>query len=727
MNKRLLTLLFTFLPSLLFAQKAYTFKIPTDRMLFHDLVDKQQRLLLNENDSLELSGDESINLQVADVLIRQVDEMQQKIEMDSSLNGQMKVKALKSIETLLNRYNRSRGSKDCPVSIAPALFMAFKESMQLDRTGQSIVPVVEKYEYGVGKILIECFMYPTENAGVKPARVLLVKKYMEAHPDEILPELNKNPNLPFTDQFIQAAAHHDIRKLYDYAAARNTLGNRIRNHPDSLVRLIGKIAGSKSGQLYFPFLDNLMRKKISIEDIDKVKDNDLAYYRLMVQTRIEYAQRLLPPFRDSVLGMKALTDRMAIKAKQYFIREINALHTEPDKVRYERIQELTPQELYYLIVLGEDEIYTSSYLYVYKNIFQKMAVPRADSLLLSVNGDYFRKFIKMAAGYNTLNDFLSKMDKENVTTTMKAFVIRLEGTQGLEEAVDVADSYSSIMDKNPELAKFISHEVRSNLERNMATSNKRGIVIYNLLKLLFQSADTSVKSDLSADLGIPSIYGQDYKSLTDDSGRVVQQVFFYGDEDKDGQYSYMNFMKMFKNKNEWKVEENENWAAITSLRGCPVQIYANKPLLGYDDPDAKAQAMLNEYLAEQNLNPSVVIHRGHSYHLASTLKQLPSTAKIVVLGSCGGYNNLNEVLTICGDAHIISTKQVGTKTVNEPILQEINNYLLGGADIDWVVLWKNVGDRFKDNAAREKFQDYIPPHKNLGAIFIKAYRRAMGE
>jgi hypothetical protein len=189
----------------------------------------------------------------------------------------------------------------------------------------------------------------------------------------------------------------------------------------------------------------------------------------------------------------------------------------------------------------------------------------------------------------------------------------------------------------------------------------------------------------------------------------------------------MNFMKMFKNKNDWKVEENENWAAITSLRGCPVQIYANKPLLGYDDPDAKAQAMLNEYLAEQNLNPSVVIHRGHSYHLASTLKQLPSTAKIVVLGSCGGYNNLNEVLTICEDAHIISTKQVGTKTVNEPILQEINNYLLGGADIDWVVLWKNVGDRFKDNAAREKFQDYIPPHKNLGAIFIKAYRRAMGE
>ncbi len=58
-----------------------------------------------------------------------------------------------------------------------------------------------------------------------------------------------------------------------------------------------------------------------------------------------------------------------------------------------------------------------------------MKEPRADSLLLSVNGDYFRKFIKMAAGYNTLNDFLGKMDNANVTTTMKAFAIGLEATK----------------------------------------------------------------------------------------------------------------------------------------------------------------------------------------------------------------------------------------------------------------------------------------------------------
>ncbi len=108
------------------------------------------------------------------------------------------------------------------------------------------------------------------------------------------------------------------------------------------------------------------------------------------------------------------------------------------------------------------------------------------------------------------------------------------------------------------------------------------------------------------------------------------------------------------------------------------------------------------------------------------MAQIQPSARIVVLGSCGGYNNLNDVLTISPDAHIISSKQVGTKTVNEPILQAINNTLRSGKDIDWIPMWRDLGKQFS-GAAKEKFDDYIPPYKNLGAIFIKAYRIAMGD
>jgi hypothetical protein len=221
-----------------------------------------------------------------------------------------------------------------------------------------------------------------------------------------------------------------------------------------------------------------------------------------------------------------------------------------------------------------------------------------------------------------------------------------------------------------------------------------------------------------------------YDSLKDDSGRVIQQVFFYGDEDKDGQNSYQDFLRLFLKKPEWKITVNptNEWVEIQSLKGKPVWIFANRPLYGEDDPDDKAQHHLDDYLFDNKLKPTIYIHRGHSYHVRYTLKQIEPSAKIVLLGSCGGYNNLSEVLTISNDAHIISSKQVGTKTVNEPIVQAIDNNLLEGKNIDWINMWKELGDKFaKDPAAKEKFDDYIPPYKNLGVIFIKAYRRAMGE
>ena len=730
MRRNLLMLIFCLLIPVfqLLAQTAYPFVVARDRMLFHDNVDKEQKKLLKDG-GVKLTKDESINLQIEDALIRRLDDFQETIENDTILTGNDKKKYLRGLEFMLRGFNQNWNKKDYSPSQAPALLNAYIKATELDRQKKSIQPVITANEWGVGKIIVECFLLPTENPGVQPSRLELMMKYMSNHPEEILTILSRNPDLPFVDSLIVVAAHYNPNRLYDYAQGTGRLAYRIRNHNDALVKAIARMANSKSGQMYFPFLDNIMKGKINFAEIDSVKNNDFAYYRLLVRTRLDYVQQSMST-GQSIWAMDAILDKMSHKAKEYFIREINALHAQENpNIRYRRLEGLTPQELYYLCVLGEDEIYTSSFVTgVYPRIFERMANPRADSLLMTVHGDYFRKFIKMAAGYNTLNDFLNRMDKENANTLMKAFVIGLEKTKGLEDAVDVADSYSSIVDKNPELASFVLREVEWNLKKNAADNNRRGLVIYHILKSLFESTDTTRKIDLSATLGIPPVYNVSYSSLVDDTGRVVQQVFFYGDEDKDGQLSYVNFMGMFRGRSEWKISENSQWVSITSTKGKPVLIFANKPLLGPDDPDAKAQAKLGEYLAARKLQPTVVIHRGHSYHLKYTLEQLAPSAKIVVLGSCGGYNNLNDVLTICQDAHIISSKQVGTKTVNEPILQAINTDLAAGRNIDWIDMWHDLSARFQNNAAaREKFDDYIPPYKNLGAIFIKAYRKAMGE
>ncbi len=641
----------------------------------------------------------------------------------------MKIKYLRSLETMIRGYNNNYRHKDFPPSMAPALFDAFVSAMDLDRNSQSIEPVISENTYGTGKILVDCFLLPVENSGIKSSRIILIRKYCDLHPEEIFVILTANPDLPFADSLIITGGKKNIRKLYDYASGNSVLAKRIRNSPDSVIRMVGRIASSKSGQLYLPFLDNLINHRITIAEINKVKDNNLLYYKLLVQTRMDYAARMLPPQLDTALEMEALTTMLENKGKDVFVREINALHDKPASIRFKILDPLTPAELYYLVVLSEDEIYTSSYLGVYDRIFQRMRVPRGDSLIMEMHGDYFRKFIKMAAAYNKLDYFLATMDKDNAATIMKAFIIGLERVNE-EDAVDVADSYSSIYDKNPPLAAFVLNEVKWNYKRNLLNSDKRGTVIYHLLEALFESADSTNPADLSAKLGIPPVYTVNYDSLKDDSGRVIQQVFFYGDEDKDGQHSYQDFLGLFLKKPEWKVTVNptKEWIMIQSIKGKPVWIFANRPLYGEDDPDDKAQHHLDDYLYDNKLQPSIYIHRGHSYHVRYTLKQIQPSAKIVILGSCGGYNNLSEVLSISPDAHIISSKQVGTKSVNEPILQAINTDLLEGSNIDWLPIWKGLTEKFrKDPVARERFDDYIPPYKNLGVIFIKAYRNAMGE
>lgn len=100
------------------------------------------------------------------------------------------------------------------------------------------------------------------------------------------------------------------------------------------------------------------------------------------------------------------------------------------------------------------------------------------------------------------------------------------------------------------------------------------------------------------------------------------------------------------------------------------------------------------------------------------------TAKIVVLGSCGGYKNLHTILEVAPEANIISTKEIGAGDINRPILNNLHQSLLNGKKIVWKDMWRSLDAIFekdKNKAIRESWESYIPPYKNLGAIFIKAY------
>jgi hypothetical protein len=313
------------------------------------------------------------------------------------------------------------------------------------------------------------------------------------------------------------------------------------------------------------------------------------------------------------------------------------------------------------------------------------------------------------------------MDRPVAEQQMRSFVDGLSYS-GVEDAVDVADSYASLKDSS--IRKIVLEQVRINYQKNVQINNKIGKVVYGLLKTLFATIDTSNKSIATA-FKIPNVYKLEVQDCKDENGKINVQQFFYGD--KDGNAAFSNFIGNFRSMG-WRINYKPDWVEVSTTNGQPITIYANKPLDETKDLDALAQTRLNSYLDSLSIYPTIAIHRGHSYYVKSSIQQITSSAKLVVLGSCGGYNNLSQVLSVSPKAQIIASKQVGTGTINNVLIEYILENLKQNKDINWPQAWKTIEAKFaKRTEVKERFDDYIPPHKNLGAIFIMAYYNALQE
>lgn len=725
MKKFYLIILISSLMNTAFAQEQMPIPpVPAMRELHHEYIQTSLRNIARLSSAADavfpVTNDPKLNQSIDKTIRIYVNNMRAIVESSTQLNDNQKYLWLRGINDILTGFQSAWQAKLIKNVMYPGLIKAFYQAMQLEMQGESILPVVKNNELEIGNILIQNFCLKN-NIGIEAAKDVLVLKTCQREPASILKILTRFPENSYADSLITVAAFRDQEELYNYAAAPNALGKRIQTVDHPLVKLIARLSQSKSGRMYFPFLDDLYQGKITIEKIAPVlaDENSDAYYKLLVKTRVGYAERMRRG--DTPMAAKTLAAKLKSKAIEMYINEINALHDENNPaIRFKKIDSLNPQELYYLAVLGEEEIYTSSFVSgVYPRIFLRSKQADADSLLQSLGYDFYRKFIKMSAAYNTLDDFLKRMSKPAAEKLMRNFVNGLEKTGSLEDAVDVADSYASIYNKG--IRHLILTQVQQNLKNSQSQKDKRASVIYNLLHTIFVSADSAGKTNLSATLGINTVYTMPLKELQNESGRIIIQQYAYGDKDAESYFGA--FLARFSNSN-WRIVKKPYWVEINSVRGTPVTIYANLPLDETKDLDALAQDSLNYYLKTEGLAPTMVIHRGHSYYLQQTIDQLVPSAKVVLLGSCGGYQKLNLVLDICPTAHIISSKQVAAGVLNQALIDAITEQIRMNKDLVWEEIWQKLQSRVT-GGYKEKFEDYIPPHKNLGAIFIMAYNKAM--
>lgn len=729
-------LLFLFFAAVFFDAAAFsdTTNIPIGRKSRHDDI-RNEQMSVDKMDGkfdglLKAGSDENINNHVTDALYRKPNELRQFIEAnDTELpTNNDKVRFLRSIAEVLTYFRIAKKEGEVKITDLPLLLTVFENAMKAKVGGKTILPILETTTYGIAKIVARIF---AEEAEENRANAIVYVKYVNLHPDKILQTIAPYTNEDFADSLVIVACKLDPVQFYNYAQSdASTVGKLIHRNRNKMVMQVAALSKTENALFYFPFLDDLLSERQSIDSIKKyVGDGDkgydsIAYYKLLVSTATAYSKRMAKPFFDTAIayyGPNGLLKTLHNKALQHFISPINNLHEENNlNIRMRAIQPLAAADIYYMMVMGENDIYTSSYKHSFNRLLQVMGQkPKGDSLLVSVNFNQFRKFIKMAANYNQLDTFLKTMPSERSEILMKAFVSQLDNN--LEDAVDVADSYSSI--SNKKLQQTMLQNVTDNENIAIQTSNTKAKVIYGLLKTIFLSLeDNSV--DLSAQIGIPPIYEVGNKYIRDAQANIVEQVFFYGD--KDGKMFYPAFRNSFSAK-DWKVTETKEWMKAASIKG-NVVVFANKPLDNDANLDDSAQIHLGKYLEENNMKPAVIVHRGHSYWLDRTMSRMPGDAKIVVLGSCGGYQNLNEILEINPEAHIISTKEIGTGDINRPILTYINQTFSAGDNLSWPKMWQNltaVFSRDPSKNVRESWEDYIPPYKNLGAIFLKAYSKKM--
>lgn len=511
--------------------------------------------------------------------------------------------------------------------------------------------------------------------------------------------LNKFKNLvysPLGTDVVNAVAKSDPNAVKQYFGTNHLIDRALKNSKDSIVQLIYNIYRSYGMQSRaYALLHPVYNKRMDMKRADALSKDPVQFYKALIELRKN----------PDILANYTVDKELQTLGMERVV-EINMRHEDKDPVRFQPIDKDNALEIYTAIVYSPEEIFTSTFLGMYKRMMEKRKETSGYKFLEKSNFNRFRVFIKQCAGYNKLDDFFSTMNDSQATAIINRFAGGLYNYGGyLGPAVDVADTYGSL--ENEKIKNLFKAVIESEYRNTLLTGNDHGIKIYGLLLKLTGGNPETFGSSYS--FAIPNLDRVRNAELFPDSLHVQQHFFF---DDEDGEAAFNAWLTQYP-ASVYKREDFANYVVFRTLKGRKMEIYANRPAM-----EIQGRQDLHNLFEKKHRFPDLIVHRGHSYYIENTLANMTNSNRIAILGSCGGYQNISKAMENAMDVQIVSTKQVGTLAVNSVLIQEITETIRLGKDIVWVDLWKQISARLKDNT---QFKDYIPPYKNLGARFIKAY------
>jgi len=446
-------------------------------------------------------------------------------------------------------------------------------------------------------------------------------------------------------------------------------------------------------------LDDIVKGNLTIEQACAIAHNKTQLF----QRVLDISHR---PKHLASQDIKYVVDELSME----MLSTINQLHEVPDDVRFKSVENFEAKGLYALIVLGESEAFTSTFNGLFNRFVKK--IDSGKTFLESVGYDHFRTFIKMLATYGRLNDFLQTMSPDEGRELLRRFIGNLEKEPDmLSQGVSVVDMIMGAQDEV--LLDGLRDLLKKEYTRVQNTDDERAKLLYGILVGMYGTKTNSEDEwirHVTEQYHLPDIGRVTPDELFTKDGKNIQQYFFYNDAD--GQASYENFLSQYTHDPAWSIEDHDSFIRITSKQGPRIlEVYANKPATEKEGVEA-----VNVELKSRKEVPTVIVHRGHSYHARDTIDRINTSARIVYLGGCGGYSNIDVVLSRSPLSHIISTKGTGMMRVNDPLLKMLNQAILTGKPIVWTHFWQQAQNRI----GSDEMTKYVPPHKSI-SIFLKAY------
>jgi hypothetical protein len=551
----------------------------------------------------------------------------------------------------------------------------------------------------------------------------VLQSAIERHPRRALAAAHALLAAPGGQWLFDTAALTDPRWTVGLATSHlpesPTVMEALKRSPDPYVHALAQLAQSQypdelKGRLAL-LVQDITDNRLALEEAIRLSSSDGAYFRFLVMLKLEERhprpQALEYGLQEEVAWLTEL---------------LNARHNQPETVRFHAVAPFAARELYMLLIYGEAELFTSSYRGVFDRLLAKMRTEwlTGDQLLAQVHHLHFRVFVKSAAMAHRLEAFLATIPAPVARWSLLARCLQdLDlATDVTAEAVTAAELLAAPLDLHS--LRLMRDTLTHEYWRAEWEGRQNALVIYGLLAARFAERDEPQLHDPDF-AAIAQRYRPYLPTLSRLSaaqlfarGHSIQRYFFYDDDD--GTMSFNSFLAQYHHAQAWRVEDKGAFVQIISASSQhSIEIYANKPTRSEEGTQE-----IDQVLQQRSITPQVIVHRGHSSHVERTLDKMPATTVLVFLGSCGGYSQLAAILRRAPEAHVITTKGIGSMTVNDPLLKALNDYLLRGQDVIWADFWRHAGTVLAGNP---RFADYVPPDKNASVIFLKAYRTLTGD